>query len=1073
MLEKSCCRIGVLNKLFSLSHEWIYRFILKDKEKGGRLYLHLRHQHKKYRKRYGSPARNSPIKNRIFIDERPKIVDEKSRIGDWEIDTIIGKNRQQAIITIVERFSKKTICKKIPCRKAEITKEAMVNALKPVIDRVLIITGDNGIEFAEHEAISKALNAQFYFAHPYASWERGLNENTNGLIRQYLHKGSNFSNITKDSLTITTNKLNNRPRKLLDYATPNEMFTTSKLCDIKINDICKSLRSNSMKSISEILENMLTFLQNTEDYLRTFIENYKKGIIEVPYFPEVEFRTKNLNPTVAESSFKTVLEKIMIHKKYLEPLRESIKKKQLKLEKKYEFDLAVIFRSSLKTILDFGGVFPALSNKFISNCDRISYHINQYLEDIDQKNQRLFNRIIKLHKYSGIELLEIDIYGENDFDIMLAGITENPCIKISKVTVQSFSARILLEEEFIDVIQSAPNLFGFEIEKPYHSSSMNMQDFVTELEKQLNKLSKQRDFYIKYSFGRYQVIVKLSSGVVTSLIFKHDTFKTPKSFKWNDISPFENLLFTEYETLSSQAQAEDGLFPADCAVKKNELFCLKYLMNNHMKYSCDDTRDVTTILHLAAEFSNAEILNYLVEFEAIRKLISKKHYPQSIQDLDFECTPIMIAAYRGDLEVLTILIDKFNADININENSPIDIAFNHQKFEVVKFLLESGANITPKLKVNFNEICSKQEDHPLKAFLCDRKSSFENIISEPDLENIRNIFSSNPAIVKMRDLDDHTLLFQIVKEKQYNKYGLLMQMGADFSPEEKSQPIDFGSSGDQQKFDEAVQSHFTRPPDAIAYYLNSHTCIRHSANSDVIMLNIYKKLSAIELVKPILEVIQFARPEPIIIVDMLNEHVGHLIPGYEEDKTRGVYRRASNHVYIAGKRSKESERDGTIIHEMTHFACQLVYKNHTFPYYPDNKGLHDHNKMKSICNDLNLRKREFKSVSELEHVRLVFERYPEEEKQLKELIVRVPQILVIYGKEGYDALNKYTPELLNYYKNEFLPKCRHYILNQGKTLPELEFKNLVNKYSFIEQMPKNMSNTNQKNICSPVCLDLD
>lgn len=169
-----------------LSHEWSYRFILKDKEKGGKLYLHLRHQHKKYRKRYGSTARIGPIKNRIFIDERPKVVDEKSRLGDWEIDTIIGKNRKQAIITLVERFSRKMLCTKIPFRKAELTRKATISLLKPFVDSVLTITGDNGIEFAEHVAISKALNAQFYFAHPYASWERGLNENNNGLIRPSL-----------------------------------------------------------------------------------------------------------------------------------------------------------------------------------------------------------------------------------------------------------------------------------------------------------------------------------------------------------------------------------------------------------------------------------------------------------------------------------------------------------------------------------------------------------------------------------------------------------------------------------------------------------------------------------------------------------------------------------------------------------------------------------------------------------------------------------------------------------------------------------------------------------------------
>lgn len=214
--------------LFSISHEWIYRFILKDKQMGGKLYLHLRHQNKKYRKRYGSPPRKGPIKNRIFIDDRPSIVNEKMRIGDWEIDTIVGKDKKKSIITIVERVSKKMICKKIECKKAEITRVATINALKPFSEAVFTITGDNGVEFAEHEIISKELNAQFYFAHPYSSWERGLNENTNGLIRQYIKKGSDFTQIDDEYLAVIMDKLNNRPRKSLNYSTPNEIFSSNK-----------------------------------------------------------------------------------------------------------------------------------------------------------------------------------------------------------------------------------------------------------------------------------------------------------------------------------------------------------------------------------------------------------------------------------------------------------------------------------------------------------------------------------------------------------------------------------------------------------------------------------------------------------------------------------------------------------------------------------------------------------------------------------------------------------------------------------------------------------------------------
>jgi len=210
--------------LFSISHERIYQFILQDKKYGGELYKHLRHQHKKYRKRYGSPQRHYGIKNRKFIDERPKVVDNKERIGDWEIDTIIGGNRKQAIVTIVERVSKKSILKKVEFKTAELVSQATMNGLKPISDKVLTITADNGTEFAYHERISQALDIDFYFARPYASWERGLNENTNGLVRQYLNKGCDFSDITDNDLVVIMDKLNNRPRKTLNYMTPNEVF---------------------------------------------------------------------------------------------------------------------------------------------------------------------------------------------------------------------------------------------------------------------------------------------------------------------------------------------------------------------------------------------------------------------------------------------------------------------------------------------------------------------------------------------------------------------------------------------------------------------------------------------------------------------------------------------------------------------------------------------------------------------------------------------------------------------------------------------------------------------------------
>jgi len=212
-----------------LSHERIYQHIWADKRNGGDLYKHLRHSNKKRKKRYGSKDRRGQIKNRISIDERPGIVDRKERIGDWEIDTVIGRNHKGALLTIVERRSKFTTIARVENRRAETVTESSLSLLHPYAEKVKTITADNGKEFAGHETISKRLGTSVYFAHPYHSWERGLNENTNGLIRQYFPKGMCFDNITDDDVKFVMNRLNHRPRKTLGFLTPHEVFIEGKL----------------------------------------------------------------------------------------------------------------------------------------------------------------------------------------------------------------------------------------------------------------------------------------------------------------------------------------------------------------------------------------------------------------------------------------------------------------------------------------------------------------------------------------------------------------------------------------------------------------------------------------------------------------------------------------------------------------------------------------------------------------------------------------------------------------------------------------------------------------------------
>ena len=208
-----------------VSHETIYQFILEDKKNGGLLYKQLRHSGKKRKKRYGSSDRRGEIKDRVSIDKRPKSIEKRDRIGDWEIDLVIGKNHKGAIVTIVDRLSLMTLIAKVDSKHAELVTKATTNLLKHYKRHgAHTITADNGKEFSGHQEISNALGVDFYFAHPYSSWERGTNENTNGLIRQYLPKGTEFEAVNDKKCQFIMERLNNRPRKCLGYRTPKQVF---------------------------------------------------------------------------------------------------------------------------------------------------------------------------------------------------------------------------------------------------------------------------------------------------------------------------------------------------------------------------------------------------------------------------------------------------------------------------------------------------------------------------------------------------------------------------------------------------------------------------------------------------------------------------------------------------------------------------------------------------------------------------------------------------------------------------------------------------------------------------------
>lgn len=210
-----------------VSHETIYRHVYADKASGGDLWRHLRCQ-KKRRKRYASGRdRRGQIIGRKPISERPGHVDARLRVGHWEGDTLIGARHKQAIVSLVERKSGYAILARVNNKTADLVTGAIIKRLQPYAARVQTLTYDNGKEFAEHAKIDKALGSTCYFADPFSSWQRGSNENLNGLIRQYIPKSRPFSTVSDEELAMIEHRLNNRPRKRLGFRTPHDVFTQS------------------------------------------------------------------------------------------------------------------------------------------------------------------------------------------------------------------------------------------------------------------------------------------------------------------------------------------------------------------------------------------------------------------------------------------------------------------------------------------------------------------------------------------------------------------------------------------------------------------------------------------------------------------------------------------------------------------------------------------------------------------------------------------------------------------------------------------------------------------------------
>ena len=217
----------------SLSAETIYRFIAQDRRAGGVLHQCLRYQSKPYRKCYGRPDYRGRIPNRVDIEQRPEVVNQRTRLGDWEADLVVGKGHRGAIVTLVERRSRLYLAMPIARKTAALTSQAIIDLLQAFQAAVHTITYDNGREFMAHQDINQALCCRSYFAKPYHSWERGLNENCNGLLRQYFPRGMALDRLTREEVFAAVDEMNHRPRKGLGFKTPWEVFSELAQKDIK------------------------------------------------------------------------------------------------------------------------------------------------------------------------------------------------------------------------------------------------------------------------------------------------------------------------------------------------------------------------------------------------------------------------------------------------------------------------------------------------------------------------------------------------------------------------------------------------------------------------------------------------------------------------------------------------------------------------------------------------------------------------------------------------------------------------------------------------------------------------
>ncbi|MBX9586576.1 MAG: ankyrin repeat domain-containing protein [Gammaproteobacteria bacterium] len=468
------------------------------------------------------------------------------------------------------------------------------------------------------------------------------------------------------------------------------------------------------------------------------------------------------------------------------------------------------------------------------------------------------------------------------------------------------------------------------------------------------------------------------------------------------------LLYRDFFHLN---EIYDAWYALDYALLYNNYWCVSYFLFKDAAYNIIDGSDTT--LHIAAQYSSAEILDLLLRIPSIRRIIDQRN-SEGITSLELA----ILVKKPKSVEVLLC----HGADTNIFKKDDLySLAFKSEQVDIIKLFLQFNVKIPMRIKGEFLKILLLV-DHPLKGVLHSRMEFF-NAVQSGNLDYVRALLVENKSVVLWRDFDNHSALYVSCASLQFEMYGFLLSNGFSSDP---SEAISYGSRDDQKSFKEAALKTFLNSDDVLVSYLCSKTIPRNLSDS-VDLKAIYRRLISEPLIKPILEVAEYATPNLLVYLDFGSENIQLLSP-VSSDTSMGTCDFKVSRI-IVGAKKEQREFFGTTIHEFTHLACQIIWGNVCLPYLKT--SIVESKAYNSIFEKIKAR---YNNAEDFDIViRRVFLVDDDEENQKAELIVRVPHILARDGQDaGMKLLQQQVPELLVFYQDVVLVACRDFIQRRSQ-----------------------------------------